>query len=575
MSTEHVYAVEEIESRGNADDSLTLDHASDSHSHAGRQPEVTVLDGPKGADTLLGYGTYPPGMCLEAVSKALGSYWLQSDNPGYYQYALRAYETTPRARIRSTKNPPKGAVLYFSHSNANKYGHICLSLGGGKIVSTDIPRNGQVGVTTIDALAKAWSREFLGWTDWIMGHEVRVATTPAPKPATKMHGIDVSSWQPARVLRDVNDYEFAIVKATGGPSFVSNTCGQQVSDAVAKGKRVGLYHFALDGFDNKGARTEADHFADSIKGYLKHNPLLVLDWEATATNLPVSWAVDFINRVRERTGQTSVFYSYANYVQNNDLSAITDLGSWLWIAAYGDGTRRHFGHAPGHPKSGSWKRPHLFQFTAAGQLQGHSGDLDLNVFYGSPSEWDAYVGGKVTAQGTISITGGDASTYTVRSGDTLSALATRFGTTVAALAALNGITDPNKIFVGQVLKLPGTTQSSANTGTTTSTSNGADKGTLSYTVKRGDTLTAIANKFGSTVAAIQASNAIIKNPDAIDIGWVLKIPKSAKTVTYTVKSGDTLSAIAQRHDTTVSAIVKLNGIANPDLIFPGQQLRIR
>lgn len=142
---------------------------------------MATLDGVAGADKLLAFGTYRAGLCLEAVSKALGSYYLTSDKPGWYTYALRGWQNTPANRKRSDRNPPKGAVVYFSASG-NGYGHICLSLGGGRIASTDVPRNGVVGVTTIDALERAWNRTYLGWADWLMGHEVTVAAVAPPTP---------------------------------------------------------------------------------------------------------------------------------------------------------------------------------------------------------------------------------------------------------------------------------------------------------------------------------------------------------------------------------------------------------
>jgi len=143
---------------------------------------MATLDGVAAADRMIGFGTYRAGMCLEATSKALGSYALQSDRPGFYTYALRGWENTPADRKRYDRTPPKGAVIYFSASS-NGYGHICLSLGGGRIVSTDVPRNGVVGATTIDALERAWGRRFLGWAAWLMGHEVTVAAAEAPAPA--------------------------------------------------------------------------------------------------------------------------------------------------------------------------------------------------------------------------------------------------------------------------------------------------------------------------------------------------------------------------------------------------------
>lgn len=155
-------------------------------------------------------------------------------------------------------------------------------------------------------------------------------------------------------------------------------------------------------------------------------------------------------------------------------------------------------------------------------------------------------------------------TYTVKSGDTLSGIAAKFGVTVADLQAWNGISNPNLIQVGQVLKVKGT--SGGNTGVTT------------YTVKSGDTLSGIAAKFGVTVAQLQEWNGI-SNPNLIQVGQVLKVSGSSGgstgTTTYTVKSGDTLSGIAAKFGVTVAQIQSLNGISNPDKIYVGQVLRVK
>ncbi|HEL2384477.1 TPA: LysM peptidoglycan-binding domain-containing protein, partial [Streptococcus suis] len=151
-------------------------------------------------------------------------------------------------------------------------------------------------------------------------------------------------------------------------------------------------------------------------------------------------------------------------------------------------------------------------------------------------------------------------TYTIKSGDTLGTIAKKFNTTVAELQKLNNISNPDKIYVGQILKITGSSSSFTTNSATT------------YTVKSGDTLSGIAARFGTTVSALQSLNGI-SNPDKIQVGQVLKIKGSTSVVTstsvttYTVKSGDTLSGIAARFGTTVSALQNLNGISNPDQIY--------
>ena len=94
-----------------------------------------------------------------------------------------------------------------------------------------------------------------------------------------------------------------------------------------------------------------------------------------------------------------------------------------------------------------------------------------------------------------------------------------------------------------------------------------------YTVKKGDTLSSIANKFGTTVAKLVELNNI-KNPNLIYVGQVITLP-SSEAEYYTVRRGDTLSGIAKKFGTTVNALVKLNNIKNANLIYVGQRLRIK
>lgn len=99
-----------------------------------------------------------------------------------------------------------------------------------------------------------------------------------------------------------------------------------------------------------------------------------------------------------------------------------------------------------------------------------------------------------------------------------------------------------------------------------------------YTVQKGDTLSGIASKYGTTYQKIASDNGI-ENPNLIYPGQVLKInggssQTNSQTV-YTVKAGDTLSGIAKKYGTTVNQLVAWNNIANPNLIYVGQKLRVR
>ncbi len=102
---------------------------------------------------------------------------------------------------------------------------------------------------------------------------------------------------------------------------------------------------------------------------------------------------------------------------------------------------------------------------------------------------------------------------------------------------------------------------------------------VTYTVKKGDTLTYIASLYHVSISDILKANDI-KNPNLIYPGQKIRVPidsarkQSEKYLLYTVKSGDNLTKIARRYYTTVKKLVRLNDISTPDLIYPGQVIKI-
>ena len=175
-----------------------------------------------------------------------------------------------------------------------------------------------------------------------------------------------------------------------------------------------------------------------------------------------------------------------------------------------------------------------------------------------------------------------AQTHTVGRGETLSSIAARYGTTVQAIVQANGLANANYIYAGQRLIIPGAGSSgAASSGPAQSGSSGA------YAVQRGDTLFSIATRHGTTVAALMQANGL--GSYLIYVGQRLVIPgtgssgatssgptqsgasQAASGGTYTVRRGDTLSAIAARHGTTVAAIMQANGLRS-SLIYTGQRL---
>jgi tyrosinase len=166
---------------------------------------------------------------------------------------------------------------------------------------------------------------------------------------------------------------------------------------------------------------------------------------------------------------------------------------------------------------------------------------------------------------------GCGSSVTVVKGDTLRKIAERCGTTVSALQRANPeIGSGNLIYPGQVLQLPGTIL-------------GTDGDYFTYIVARGDTLKGLATRFDTTLDTLLANNPEITNRNVIYEGQRLAIyrsqtppppPPPSSGQTYYVQKGDTLRKIAAKFNTTVDAILKLNNIANPNVIYVGQAITL-
>lgn len=150
--------------------------------------------------------------------------------------------------------------------------------------------------------------------------------------------------------------------------------------------------------------------------------------------------------------------------------------------------------------------------------------------------------------------------YIVKAGDTLYRLARRFGTTVQAIMDYNGLTSTT-IYVGQRLYIPSTPPPPADYWW--------------YQVRAGDTLYRLARRYGTTVQAIINVNGLPST--TIYIGQWLRIPgytpPGPGAIQYRVRYGDTLSEIAQWYGTTVRAIMAYNGLTST-MIYAGQWLLI-
>ena len=160
--------------------------------------------------------------------------------------------------------------------------------------------------------------------------------------------------------------------------------------------------------------------------------------------------------------------------------------------------------------------------------------------------------------------------HVVQWGETLGIIAPRYGVTVSAIVQANGLSNPNYIYAGQTLLIPGGAAPSPPSSPGAATT---------YVVQRGDTLGVIAARHGTTVNDLVALNGIF-NPNLIYVGQVLSIagpgtlpaPSPSNRCLYIVKPGDTLTGISLQYGMSMWALAIANNLANPSFIYVGQQL---
>ncbi len=152
---------------------------------------------------------------------------------------------------------------------------------------------------------------------------------------------------------------------------------------------------------------------------------------------------------------------------------------------------------------------------------------------------------------------GNVIVYRVQFGDTVSGIAVRYNTTTQAIVALNGLTNPSRIFVGQHLFVP------VGSGTYY-----PPAGRSVHIVQPGENLFRIGLRYGWDWYTLAALNGI-SDPNRVYVGQRLVLPVARYHI---VGWGETVASIARAYGSTIAAIVAANGLWNPNLIYPGQRL---
>ena len=250
---------------------------------------------------------------------------------------------------------------------------------------------------------------------------------------------------------------------------------------------------------------------------------------------------------------------------------------------------------------------------AIGQGSGSGLDSAFNAGFGDGSaapedndfsEFDAITPVVPLSDGgqTVPVAGPSFETYTVQKGDNLWTIARRYNVSLNELYAANGLDTTSILSIGQQLQIPveGSTATVTAPSPDTYQPTSFNQGSTEYMVKRGDSLSKIANQFDTSVRAIKAANGL--SSDLIRVGDKLVVPVSSSTGsssdmsaapsdsissnstapsfstsgarTHTVKSGEYPGKIASQYGMTTDELLALNGITDPRKLQVGKVLKV-
>ena len=394
-------------------------------------------------------------------------------------------------------------------------------------------------------------------------------------------GTDTAIYQGASAQKVQASDTFSIAQVGGsvhGRLYDQWTYRSQISTGIAMRLRMHTYVWMETGGNAMQTANMLNYFLPKIQ--TPKGSIIALDYEdgagpsAQANTDNVLYGM---RRIRD-AGYTPVLYSGKYYIANHlQLDRIlSEFPNSLWIASYADmqvRTRPLWGYFPSMPGVAIW------QFTSTGRAGGLDYNVDLlgitkkGYKHGDaerPVTKPEAVKEGIQADKTTKkdITTG----YTVKVN--FSAKTWSNGEGIPNWVKGNSYeviqTNGNKVLLVGIMSWIDRSNVEI---LATAKQNAIQPATTTYTVRSGDSLSAIAAKFGTTVSALQSANNI-HNANLIYPGQVLKVSGQATTSnTYTVRSGDNLSTIASRLGTTVAHLQSVNGIRNANLIYSGQNLK--
>lgn len=256
---------------------------------------------------------------------------------------------------------------------------------------------------------------------------------------------------------------------------------------------------------------EAEKYA-SVLGTLEPNEIAAFDFEEAYNGDPVQYLLQALNKFRELTGLTAGVYGSDNLFETHDFTPIAQAGYWCWVADWG---------LANAPSVRGFSVVAFWQYTDKLSVPGISGPVDGDVFLGDAEAFHRY-----------GLTGGS----------------------VPVVA-------PTVYSPTAPTPAPAPKPQPTTTGL--------------YTVRSGDTMSAIAQAHGISIAVLEAANPQVHNPNLIYVGQVLHVPGAMGAPKYIVQPGDTLSGIASKYGLGLAQLEAMNPqIPNKNFIYPGEPVNV-
>ena len=395
-------------------------------------------------------------------------------------------------------------------------------------------------------------------------------------------GVDWSRYQGQNGIFGYGRDKFAICQiggVNGGGMYGQTTYETQVASAIAQGKRAHTYIWYQVGGNAALGEQVLNTFLPQVQ--TPKGSIVALDYEsgASADKQANTNAILHGMRMIKAAGYTPMYYSYKPYTVANVYAdqIIREFPNSLWMAAY---PNYAVTPAPNYNVFPSMDGVAIYQFTSTYIAGGLDGNVDLTGITDN-----GYTKHDNPKTNTPAISQGQQADNTQKS-DIANGNQVKVKFSANAWATGQGIPSWVKGRTYDVAQVSGNRVLLAGIN---SWINKADveiisvssapiqaPATSTYTVRSGDTLSSIASRFGTSYQTLASLNGI-SNPNLIYVGQVLRVNGSANTgsVYYTVRAGDNLSAIAARYGTSYQSIAALNGLANPNLIYAGQTLKIK